>query len=499
MELFRLFGSIMIDDKDAIKSLKDTEKKTKDSEKAMKQLGEGAAKVGKAIAVGIGVGVAALGGLVMKAAEATDRIDKMSLKTGLSRKAFQEWDYILGQNGISIDSMQAGMNKVTNTFDDLKKGSKGAEETFKRLGFTMDDLEGKSKDEIFAMSIKALQDMTDETERAALANDLFGKGGSELAPLLNAGAEGTENLRQRAHELGLVLNDEAIDAGVVFGDTLDDMKKSFGAIGTEIGVAVMPLFQQFLDWIMENMPQIKEIAGNIFTAIGDAIKWVSDNSNWLIPILAGVLGGFVALKIIGVVSAMIGIFNAVMGAAAVAGGIFNLVMLANPLTWVVLGIVAVVAAITALIMNFDKVKNAAIGLWDKIKEVFGGIRDFIKGVFDNFKNIIKFPKLSITGSLNPIKWVTEGLPKLNVKWNAEGGIFDSPTIFGTQYGLQGVGEAGAEVVAPLTKLQDMLDWNRTDENAIAKAIRKELSGFAVVMNGEKFGEFVKLEVLKGAM
>jgi hypothetical protein len=489
----------MIDDKDAIKSLKDTEKKTKDSEKAMKQLGDGAAKVGKAIALGIGVGVAALGGLVMKAAEATDRIDKMSLKTGLSRKAFQEWDYILGQNGISIDSMQAGMNKVTNTFDDLKKGSKGATETFARLGLTMKDLEGKSKDEIFAMTITSLQSMTDETERAAIANDLFGKSGAELAPLLNAGAEGTEKLRQRAHELGLVLNDEAIDAGVVFGDTLDDMKKSFGAIGTEIGVAVMPLFQQFLDWIMANMPTIKEVAGKIFTAIGDAIKWVSDNSNWLIPILAGVLGGFLALKIIGVVSAMIGIFNAVMGAAAVAGGIFNLVMLANPLTWVVIGIVAVIAAITALVMNFDKVKSAAQGLWTSIKDTFGKIGDFVKGIFDGFKNIIKLPKFTVTGSLNPIKWMTEGLPKLNVKWNAEGGIFDSPTIFGTQYGLQGVGEAGAEVVAPLTKLQDMLDWNRTDENALAKAIRKELNGFVVMLNDEKVGEFVNLQVMKGAI
>ena len=499
MEVFKLFGSILIDDKEAINSLNKTEKQAKENEKALSNLGKQAGEFGKKLAIGAGIAVTALGGLVMKSAEAADRIDKMSQKLGLTREAFQKWDYVLGQNGISIDSLQGGLKTLTNMSDDMMKGNKKATESFAKLGISMEDIKGKSQTEIFEMTVKALQGMEEGTERAALANDLLGRSGTELAPLLNQSAEATEQLKNRASELGLVLSDEAIDSGVVFGDTLDDMKKSIGAMATEIGITVMPIVQKFLDWVMENMPTIKEVMGNVFGAIADAIKWVSDNAGWLIPILAGVLGGFVALKIIGIISTLLGIFNAIMGAAAAAGGLFNLVMLANPLTWVVLGIVAVIAAITLLIMNFDKVKAAASKLWDGIKDIFGKIGSFVKGIFDGFKNIIKLPKFEVKGSLNPLTWLKDGLPKLSVKWNAEGAIFNRPTIFGTSAGYQGVGEAGAEAVMPIEKLQDMIDWNRTDENAIAKAIRKELNGFAVVMDGEKVGEFIDLRLMKAGV
>jgi hypothetical protein len=62
------------------------------------------------------------------------------------------------------------------------------------------------------------------------------------------------------------------------------------------------------------------------------------------------------------------------------------------------------------------------------------------------------PKFGIEGSMNPLKWLKDGVPKLTVKWNAAGAIFDRPTIFNTPYGLQGVGEAGPEAVAPIGTL-----------------------------------------------
>jgi hypothetical protein len=489
----------MIDDKDAIKSLKDTEGKAKNSDKALKDLGKQAGELGKKMAIGIGVAVTALGGLVMKSAEATDRVDKMSQRLGMSRKSFQEWDYILSQNGVSMDSMNTAMKSMTTAMSSLSEGGKKGEETLGKLGISISDLKNLKQEEIFEKAVIALQGMDEGFEKARLSQLLFGKQGQEMLPMLNQSKGSIEELKQRAQDLGLVLGDEAIDAGVKFYDTMDSAKRMLTAVSTEIGITVMPIVQQFLDWVMTNMPQIKEVMSSVFNAIADAIKWVSDNANWLIPVLATLFGIFIGFKIVAVITTLMAAFQAIMLAASVAGGILNAVLALNPLTWVALAIGLVIGAIVLLIMNFDKVKSAAQGLWTSIKDTFGKIGDFVKGIFDGFKNIIKLPKFTVTGSLNPIKWMTEGLPKLNVKWNAEGGIFDSPTIFGTQYGLQGVGEAGAEVVAPLTKLQDMLDWNRTDENALAKAIRKELNGFVVMLNDEKVGEFVNLQVMKGAI
>ena len=68
-----------------------TKKATASIGKGMSKVGKAVGKAGKAIALGIGAGALALGGLVAKSAEATDRIDKMSQKMGMSKKGFQEW------------------------------------------------------------------------------------------------------------------------------------------------------------------------------------------------------------------------------------------------------------------------------------------------------------------------------------------------------------------------------------------------------------------------
>ena len=103
MELFKLFGSILIQDEEAVKNLNNVRKEAKGVNKAMGELGDMAKNAGKAIAVGIGAGSAAIGGLVLKTTESLDRIDKLSQKIGMSREAFQRWNYALDQNGISID------------------------------------------------------------------------------------------------------------------------------------------------------------------------------------------------------------------------------------------------------------------------------------------------------------------------------------------------------------------------------------------------------------
>lgn len=463
MELFRLFGSIMINDDDAIKTLKDAETSSKESAKAMQDLTKKAGEMGKKIAIGVTAAVTSLGAMVVKSVEATDRIDKMSQKLGMSTEGFQEWDYILGQNGISIDSLQGGMKTLTNMTDELMNGSKTATDSFGRLGISMEDLAGKSQEEVFTMTVSALQGVTNETERAALANDLLGRSGSEMAPLLNQGAGAVDDLRQRAHDLGLVIDQEAVTAGVVLGDTMDDVKKSFGTVVTQIGVEVMPIFQSFLNWILDHMPVIKEVTSTVFNAVADAIKWVMDNANWLIPVLGGLAGSFLALSIINTVTTLMGQFKNITTLTQLASALLNTTLLANPFAWVALLIGGLVAAGIALWMNWDTVKEKAVELWQSMKDIFGKIRDFVGDVWNNIKSAIKLPSISIQGDLNPLTWLKNGIPKFNVNWNAEGAIFAKPAIFDTRYGYQGVGEAGAEVVMPLSKLDSMLSERKGNQ------------------------------------
>ena len=217
MEIFKLVGSIFVDSDEANKSISKTDEKAGNlGSTFLKGIGT-AAKWGVGIAAAAGAGAAALGGLAVKTANATDNIDKMSQKLGISREAYQELDFICSQNGMSVDSLQSNIKKMVNVMDDAAQGTASATEKMERLGVSVLDVNGemKTSEEMFYETIATLQSMTNETERNALANDIFGGSYTEMIPLLNSGAESMDALKQKAHDLGLVFSDETIDSGVV--------------------------------------------------------------------------------------------------------------------------------------------------------------------------------------------------------------------------------------------------------------------------------------------
>ena len=262
MEIFKLFGRILIDSNEAEASMQKTDSKAKELAGVLGNGIKTAAKWGAALVAGATAAAGALMGVANKAAESADEVDKMSQKIGLSKEGFQEWRYAMGQSGVDISVMQNGMKTLTNLMDSASKGNKTAAAAFEDLGLSVYDSSGALKDQEVMMreAIMTLANMEDSTERAKLSTQLFGRAGTELEPLLNSGADGIQELMDRAHELGLVMSDEAVSAGVVFGDTLADVKDSLEMVVTQIGVNVMPMIQTLLDWVIAHMPEIQAAA-----------------------------------------------------------------------------------------------------------------------------------------------------------------------------------------------------------------------------------------------
>jgi flagellar motility protein MotE (MotC chaperone) len=182
--------------------------------------------------VGIGVGVVAavkgINNMIKSTAQLTDRIDKQSQKIGLSRKAYQEWDFVFSQFGTSVDGLQVGIKTLSTAMDEANDGTKEYTELFGRLKVNIHDTNGELKDQetIFNEVFAALAGMENQTERSAIASRLLGRSATELAPALNGGADAIEELRNKAYDLGLVLDDTTVDIGVKLTDTLDQMKRA---------------------------------------------------------------------------------------------------------------------------------------------------------------------------------------------------------------------------------------------------------------------------------
>ena len=274
MEIFKLFGSIFVDNEEANKSIAKTEEK---AEGLGTKLGNGiktAAKWGTAI---VGGATAAVGGLIAvtnQTAEYADEIDKLSERTGINREELQRWKYAASQSGADIGKLETGVKKLSDVMDDAINGNEKTQEAFTKLGISLDDLKNKSQEDIFSAVMNGLADMEQGAQRNALGNDLLGKSYTEMLPLLNAGSGGMQELKDRADELGIVMSEDMVKANVKFGDTMADVKDAFGGIVRELTNAALPMLQSFLDFILEHMPQIQSVLSSVFDTLSGVVAAV---------------------------------------------------------------------------------------------------------------------------------------------------------------------------------------------------------------------------------
>lgn len=397
--------------------------------------------VGTAVVAGVTAATGALVGMVTKSSETADRIDKLSAKTGLSKQAFQEWDYVLGQNGIEIEKMQTGMKTLTANMDAAASGNENMAGAFDTLGVAVTNADGslRGQEETMNDVILKLADMPNGTEKARLATELFGKAGVELMPMLNNGAQGIEDLKNRSHELGLVMSDEAVTAGVVFGDTLDDVKDSLGMVGVKVGSEVMPIVQNLLDWVLAHMPEIQAVTSKVFEVIGQVVTVAGDIFNntllpafqfiydWVqanMPMIQEVVRAvFDNIKVVWE-ETLRPVFDAMMGVLQTVWDVF---MAAWPSIQTVLGIA------------FEAMKLA----WDVI----------LKPAIDALVEIINFLKQKFDENMPAIQVVFEAMAA-NIQWAWE--TYIRPAIEAIGAVLGWLYAKFGEYILPLVGL--VIDW-----------------------------------------
>lgn len=212
----------------------------------------GAVAAGGAALAGLGTAFVSASGDV---ASYGDNIDKMSQKMGLTAEAYQEWDAVMQHSGTSMESMKASMKTLANA---AETGNKAFEE----LGLTQEQVASMSQQELFEATIAGLQNVTDDTQRTYLAGKLLGRGATELGALLNTSAEDTQAMRDRVHELGGVMSDDAVKAAAAYQDQLQDMQTAFSGLSRN-------LMSEFLPSITTVMGGLTEIfSGNSEAGIG---------------------------------------------------------------------------------------------------------------------------------------------------------------------------------------------------------------------------------------
>ncbi len=227
----------------------------------------------------------------------------------MSTDSLQAYKYAAELVDVSLDTLTGSMARNVRSMSSARKGTGEVADAYRRLGVSVTDMSGNLRDSetVYWETIDALGKVSNETERDALAMQIFGKSAQELNPLIAQGSAGIAELTEEAKRMGAVMSEDSLNALGKFDDSIQRLKAGSAAAKNMLGTVLLPQLQILADdgvallgeftrglseangdWtkisevigntmgslvnmLMENLPNLIQVGLDIVTSIGGAI------------------------------------------------------------------------------------------------------------------------------------------------------------------------------------------------------------------------------------
>lgn len=211
--------------------------------------GTAAAVGGFAALVAAGVKVEKqLMSITKESAEYAKEVKTLASVTGQSVEEVQEWQYASDMLGVTYDRVKDSLKEITNKMQEAQNGSEDTAKAFETLGVKIEGTDGnlRSADAVFYDVIDSLGNMHNQAQRDALAMDLMSESAQELNPLIEVGSEGLKKYTDEAHEMGYVLDKEAVEALAATDAAQQKLLKTQEAVTKQISAEYAPYMTEAL-------------------------------------------------------------------------------------------------------------------------------------------------------------------------------------------------------------------------------------------------------------
>ena len=258
MNLLNLFATLSLNKSDYDKGIKDAKKEGNNLKNSTIKNNKASSKSYLAVATAVVAVITAVAKLTNETINYGDSIDKQSQKLNMSNEMYQKWSLALQMAGADISSLTTGMRTFNTILVNASEGQADAILMLEKLGLSYQDFAGLSVEEIFYKVVEALQSMEEGTEKTKLAQELFGRAGQELLPLLNQEQGSIEELFKKFEDLGLIMDDTAVSKSAELNDALFLIQEQFKALGREIGTGLYPLVEGLIDMFYKFKDYLQE-------------------------------------------------------------------------------------------------------------------------------------------------------------------------------------------------------------------------------------------------
>lgn len=317
---------------------------------------------------------------VTASAEYADNILTESKVLGLTTDQLQEYYYMSELVDVSVDTIGGAMTKLEKNMYSAAKGSKSMQASFSKLGITLIDANGELKDSevVFGEALDALGGIANETERDALAMEIFGRSAKDLNPLILAGSDAINQYRQEAYEMGYVLDNETLDALGGMDDAFRRLDNATTIVKNQIGAALAPIITDITNKFMAWMQSVDWEAFR--EQIGTFINGVIELVQFLWPILETIISAVVGL--------LSKVWNVLKTIADVAKTAWN--GLATAIQNAKDRMAPVISAIVGLFQSVWDKAQAVVGKVQELGNWLGSVGNSISGFFSRAGRVLGF-------------------------------------------------------------------------------------------------------------
>lgn len=244
--------------------------------------------VGKTLTKSVTLPLLALGGAAFAAAAklsyTADRILDLNQITGLSTKAIQEWQHVARIAGVELETVTNAIEGLVRRLPQLEDEGGRAAEQLSKLGLTFKDIKTIAPDKLVDTIMDRLAAMENILERNAVGSALFGRAWEDIAPVLGLGANAIKEARQEAHDLGLVLDNEALQGANNFRIELEKLKAQLNITFLQFGQAAMPVLQSLMNAIRDILPVIQ----SLINAFASLPQWLQNSVVTMLGFVASI-------------------------------------------------------------------------------------------------------------------------------------------------------------------------------------------------------------------
>jgi hypothetical protein len=327
------------------------------------------------VLAGLGAGVS-FTSMISSAIDAADKLEKLSQKTGITVEQLSGLAYSAKLTSTDIDGVAASTNKLAKNMVSAASGTGSQAAAFAAVGVSVKDASGKLRDSnaVLGDLAEKFKSYADGPAKAALAQELFGKSGAAMIPLLNQGREALEKQRAEAERYSGVTT-EVAQRAAAFSSELSKVKMIASGVGTSIMATLLPAME----------------------GISNVFVWLREHSN-------GIGAALIAAGTAALIFAA-GSSTAAGAVTVLTGAFMNLTvaMLANPFGLIATAIAGAMAALYyfrdttfQIGETTTTISEIIVGAWEYVKKAFSAVFAWIRndlaageGQFASFVNFVK--------------------------------------------------------------------------------------------------------------